>query len=130
MVLAFPFMHFQSYNSNAPVPGPGAHSQQRPLQEHVPEGGPSRAHPGHLPVRRPRDRRPGLLPGRLGGAAAGPWQGRQVLPRRHHILGHRVRRGQPARGVHQDIQVRALDTQERYVDGAFRENLEFRVQNS
>lgn len=85
------------------------------MQEHVPACGPARVHTGDIPVCRPRGRRPGLVPGRLGRAAPGAWQGRTLLPRRHHIVGHRLRRGQPARRLHQDLEVRAVDFEERHV---------------
>lgn len=47
--------------------------------------------------------------GRFRRPVAGQGQGRTLLLGRHHKLGHRVRGGEPAGRVHQDIQIRALD---------------------
>lgn len=55
------------------------------------------------------------VPGRLWWTSAGEGQGRSLLPGGHHQLGHRVCRGQSARGLHKDIQVCPLDPADGHV---------------
>lgn len=59
-----------------------------------------------------RKRRPRFLPRRFGRSPAGSGERRSLFPGGHNFVGHRVRWGQPSRGLHQDIEVRAVDTQE------------------
>ena len=53
--------------------------------------------------------------GRLGRPAGGAGEGRPLVPRRHHQLGHRVRGAQPAGRLHEDLRFPGLDSGQRDV---------------
>lgn len=53
--------------------------------------------------------------GRFGWTSASERERRPIFPRGHHILGNRMRGGEFTRGVHEDLQVRPMDPEERHL---------------
>lgn len=54
--------------------------------------------------------------GRLWRAAASARRRWQVVPGRHHLMGHRLRRTKPSRRVHSHLQIQELDRKHRHLD--------------
>ncbi|CAM6053560.1 unnamed protein product [Sphagnum tenellum] len=89
--------------------GGPAHHRQRQVRGHVQGRGLRGAHPQHLHLRGLRLRREGLLRGRLWRPDGRAAQGQPLHAVRRHQLGHRVRREEPARRLHQDQLLQGLD---------------------